>query len=108
MVIVFTFIDAMRKIFRFLVMVWLGLLAGALLLVGIAFALISVAWSLLRGRKPALVVSFQNLRQTAIGFGNRSWTGHEQAARHTPTDIVDVEAHEIRPALTRQGGSLPE
>lgn len=98
----------MLKIFRFLVMVWLGLLAGALLLVGIAFALISVAWSLLRGRKPALVLGFQNLRQTAKGFGNRPWASHEQSARHTPTDIVDVEAHEIRPALTGQGGSLRE
>ena len=98
----------MRKIFRFLVIVWLGLLAGALLLVGIAFALISVAWSLLLGRKPALVVNFQNFRQMAKGFGNRPWTGHDQSARHTPTDIVDVEAHEIRPALTRQDGSSGE
>ena len=46
----------MLKIFRFLVMVWLGLLAGALLLVGIVFVLISVVWSLLRGRKPAVVL----------------------------------------------------
>ena len=98
----------MLKIFRFLVMVWLGLLVGALLLVGIAFALISVAWSLLRGRKPALVVSFKNFRQTARGFGNRHWTGHDQSAGHPPTDIVDVEAHEVRPALTGQGGSLRE
>ena len=98
----------MLKIFRFLVMVWLGLLVGALLLVGIAFALISVAWSLLRGRKPALVVSFKNFRQTARGFGNRHWTGHDQSAGHPPTDIVDVEAHEIRPTLIRQDGSLRE
>ncbi len=98
----------MRKIFRFLVLVWLGLLAGALLLVGIAFALISVVWSLLRGRKPAVVVSFQNFRQAAKGFRNRPWTGHEQAARHTPTDIVDVEVHEVRPALPRQDGSSRE
>ena len=98
----------MLKIFRFLVMVWLGLLVGALLLVGIAFALISVAWSLLRGRKPALVVSFKNFRRMAKGFGNRHWTGHDQSAGHPPTDIVDVEAHEIRPTLIRQDGSLRE
>ena len=98
----------MLKIFRFLVMVWLGLLAGALLLVGIAFALISVAWSLLRGRKPALVVSFQNFRQTARGFGNGPWSAQKQSAHVPPTDIVDVEAHEVRPALTSQGGSLRE
>lgn len=98
----------MLKIFRFLVMVWLGLLVGALLLVGIAFALISVAWSLLRGRKPALVVSFKNFRQTARGFGNGPWNAQKQSAQVPPTDIVDVEAHEVRPALTGQGGSLRE
>ena len=93
----------MLKIFRFIVIVWLGLLMGALMLVGIAFALMSMAWSLLRGRKPAVVVVFQNLRQTAKGFGNV-----KKSAQTPPTDIVDVQAHEIRPVLPNQGGTLRE
>jgi hypothetical protein len=99
-------INAMLKIFRFIVIVWLGLLAGALMLVGIAFALISMAWSLLRGRKPAVVVVFQNLRHTAKGFRNGTWTAQKKSAQTPPTDIVDVEAHEIRPILPSQGGTL--
>ena len=98
----------MLKIFRFLVIVWFGLLAGALVLVGIAFALISIAWSLLRGRKPALVVVFQNLRQTAKGIENWTGTAQKTSALTPNADIVDVQAHEIRPVSTGQGGSLRE
>jgi len=80
------------KIFRIVLMLWLGLLAGAFLVLGIAFALLSLVWSLLRGRKPALAIRFRNFRQ-----------GH-----HAPrTDIVDVQAHEVRPLLPGHGdGSL--
>jgi hypothetical protein len=98
----------MLKIFRFIVIVWLGLLAGALMLVGFAFALISIVWSLLRGRKPTVVVVFQNLRQAAKGFGSGTWTVHKKSAQAPPTDIVDVQAHEIRSVLPSQGGTLRE
>jgi hypothetical protein len=93
----------MLKIFRFIVIVWLGLLAGALMLLGFVFALISIVWSLLRGRKPAVVVVFQNLRHTAKGFRNGTWTAQKQSHQTPPPDIVDVEAHEIRPVLPSQG-----
>jgi hypothetical protein len=98
----------MLKIFRFIVIVWLGLLMGALMLVGIAFALISMAWSLLRGRKPAVVVVFQNLRQTAKGVRNGTWAAQKKSAQTPPADIVDVQAHEIRPVLPSQGGTSRE
>lgn len=93
----------MLKIFRLIVIVWLGLLAAALMLVGVAFALVSIVWSLLRGRKPAVVLVFQNLRQVAKGFGNV-----KKSAQTPPADIVDVQAHEIRPVLPSQGGTLRE
>ncbi len=98
----------MLKIFRFLVIVWLGLLVGAVMLVGITFALLSIAWSLLRGRKPAVVVIFQNLRQTAKGFGSWTRTAQKKSAPTPHSDIVDVQAHEIRPVSIGQNGSLRE
>jgi hypothetical protein len=78
------------------------------MLVGIVFALISMAWSLLRGRKPAVVVVFQNLRQTAKGFRNGTWAAQKKSAQTPPADIVDVQVHEILPVLPSQGGTSRE
>ena len=65
------------------------------LCIGLLIALAAVIRFLLTGRKPAVVTTFSRFSQAAQQFrpaGN--WSG---SARAGGTDIVDVQAHEVRP-----------
>lgn len=98
----------MSKIFRFVVLIWLGLLALAFVLLGIIVALISAVWSLLRGKKPAMVTVFQNVRQASKGFGQGEWKARRPGVGTQADDVVDVQAHEVRPTLPGRSGSPHE
>ena len=98
----------MSKILRFLVFIWLGLLALAFVFLGLVAALVSVVWSLLRGRKPAIVTVFQNVRQSSKGFGQGTWTARGPGAGSQAPDVVDVQAHEVRPSLPGRNSSSPD
>jgi hypothetical protein len=91
-------------------LVWLGLLALAFVVLGVMVALISVVWSLLRGRKPAMVTVFQNVRQSSKVFGQGTWTtrGPGAGTGTQAADVVDVQAHEVRPSLPGRSHSSPE
>lgn len=76
----------MLKILRFLLMVWLGLLAGVLLVVGAAAGLLVALWLLLWRREPA------------VGF--RVWKERRASPDHgVASDVVDAQAHEVRAVL---------
>lgn len=64
-----------------------------ILVIGLAVALLSIAWSLVRGRKPAAVTVFRRFHQTSQQF--------RASASAQSTDIVDVQAHEVRSALKK-------
>jgi hypothetical protein len=57
-----------------------------ILFVGFVVAVLSVVWSLVRGRKPSAVTVFQRFSQTSQQFRKRG----------DATDFVDVQAHEVR------------
>jgi hypothetical protein len=95
-------------ILALVVLIWLGLLALAFVFLGLMAALVSVIWSLLRGRKPAMVTVFQNVRQASKGFGQGEWTNRRTGNGAQEADVVDVQAHEIRPSLPGRNSSSPD
>ena len=89
-------------------MALVGVFVLSFLLVGISVALVSVVWSLLRGRKPAMFTVFQYFRQASQQFSRGVWTGPTPATNARQDDIVDVQAHEVPPPLIGRDGPLPK
>lgn len=87
----------------FMALLGLGLLAGLLLALGVYTVYASLRW-LLTGRKPQVVLVWQQFRQMRQGAGMR-WgarmgqsPGAAQAARD---DVVDVEVREVHDRTPR-------
>jgi hypothetical protein len=74
------------------------------LCVGLVVVLATAIRFLLTGRKPAVFATFTRFSQAAQQYRPGSRHGQAAAARPQGDDIVDVQAHEVRPAL---GGALP-
>lgn len=79
----------------------------AVLLIGICAALLTALWSLLTGRKPAAFTTFMRFRDASRQFkaGNwqsGNWPGRAAPAAASNPDIVDVQAHEVRSAISDQ------
>lgn len=74
------------------------------LCVGLIVVLATAIRFLLTGRKPAVFSTFTQFSQAAQQYRPGGWAGQGAAARPQGDDIVDVQAHEVRPAL---GGALP-
>lgn len=104
---------ALRGLTRLLAVAVLGAVVLSLLLAGIAVALLSVLWSLLRGKRPAMFTVFQSFRQMSRQFGRgpagspQSGPAREPGGESTagPGDVVDVQAREVRPQLPKPGGA---
>lgn len=66
-------------ILRGLVRLWLFAIGAALVIlimtVALGIALLSVVWSLLRGRKPAAFTVFNQFRQASQQFRTGQWRG---------------------------------
>lgn len=84
--------NTLRALSRLLTMALLGALVLSLLALGVCAALLSVLWSLLRGRKPAMLSVFQSFRQVSRQYGRGTWA----TPAATPGEVVDVQAHEVR------------
>ena len=84
----------------------LVLLAAALVFILslLCVALLSVAVVLLKalltGRKPAFVTTFTRFRQASQQFRSGNWPGSAGTGfgRAAPSDVMDVQAHEVRNA----------
>ena len=72
----------------------LGLLLTALLAV-----VVTIVWSLLTGRKPAIFTVVSRFRQASRQFRTGGWPGNANRTPPGSADVVDVEAHEVREAL---------
>lgn len=84
---------------RGLVRLWLVALGAAvvilIMVVALGIALLSVAWSLLRGRKPAAFTVFSQFRQTSQQFKTGRWRGASKSNGLRTSDVVDVQAREM-------------
>ena len=84
----------------FMALMGLGLLAGLLVALGVYTVFASVRW-LLTGRKPQVVLVWQQFSQ--LRKGTRFGTGRGQpfAASQASDDVVDVEVREVPPNAPR-------
>jgi hypothetical protein len=79
----------------------LGLLLTALLAM-----VVTIVWSLLTGRKPAVFTAMSRFRQASQQFRKGGWPGNATSNPRAPpggADVVDVQAHEVREAIGHEG-----
>lgn len=100
-------LDLISRILRTLIklafLVFTAMFVLTVLAIGITVALLTVLWSLLTGRKPALVTNFTRFRQAAQPFAPGTWAQQATNANPVDTDIVDVQAREVPAALGTNG-----
>lgn len=89
----------LRRVFKLVLVVWVSLFALALLSLAVTAALLTVLWSLLRGRKPALFTTFTRFRQASQQFSAGGWSRQGGFAQPSAEDVVDVQANEVRPEV---------
>lgn len=89
----------LRTVIKLAFLVFTALFVITVLAIGITLALLTVLWSLLTGRKPALVTNFTRFRQAAQPFAPGAWPRQAAHDRPKDTDIVDVQAREVPAAL---------
>ncbi|QDL56221.1 hypothetical protein [Rhodoferax aquaticus] len=98
------FLSGLTRAVVKLVLVGMAAIFGLSLLVAVLVAvLVTVVWSLLTGRKPAIFTTFTRFRQAAQAFktGRASWGQRNGHAPQSAADVVDVQAHEVRPATAQ-------
>lgn len=88
----------LRGVVKVMLMALAALFALGMLCVGLLLVFVAVIRFLLTGRKPAVFTTYTRFNQAARQFRpGGSWSG---AVRPDSADIVDVQAHEVRPVPT--------
>lgn len=90
----------LRRVIKPVLVLFAALCVLAVLVIGVSVALLMVLWSLITGRKPAFMAHFSRVRTAGAAFGTASPFGRPAPSRAEPVDVVDVQAHEVRPVLT--------
>lgn len=89
----------MNALFAFLAKVLLACVLLGLLLLAACVALLSVLWSLVRGKRPAMFTVFHAFRQAARPLGQRPAAAPWTRPVTGGDDVVDVQAHEVRASV---------
>lgn len=89
----------MPQLIKLILLAVLGIVVAGFLLLGLCIALLSMLWSLVRGKKPTMFTVFQQFRQASAQFGQARWGRPTSPASAANADIVDVQAREVRPVL---------
>ena len=84
----------------FMALMGLGLLAGLLLALGLYTAFAGVRW-LLTGRKPQVVLVWQQFSQLRKGARFGAGRGQPYGSAQASDDVVDVEVREVSPNAPR-------
>ena len=84
----------------FMGLLGLGLLAGLLLALGAYTVFATLRW-LLTGRKPQVVLVWQQFSQLRQGAGWRTGSRGPSGASPSRDDVVDVEVREVQEAPPR-------
>ena len=93
----------LRTVIKLAFLAFTVLFVLTVLAIGITVALLTVLWSLLTGRKPALVANFTRFRQAAQPFAPGAWSRQAAHDKAADTDVVDVQAREVPAALGANG-----
>lgn len=84
----------------FMGLLGLGLLAGLLLALGVYTVFATLRW-LLTGRKPQVVLVWQQFSQLRKGARRGAGRGQPFGAQQANDDVVDVEVREVREQAPR-------
>ena len=90
----------------FMALVGLGLLAGLLVTLGLYTVFASVRW-LLTGRKPQVVLVWQQFSQLRKGARRAQAGGQPFGTAPANDDVVDVEVREVHEQAPRLHGRPP-
>jgi len=97
--------SVLRGTLKLTLLVFAGVMIASILLVGLTAALLALIVALLTGRKPAAWKTFVRFRQTSQQFRTGVWTGPSTQPNRSDqnvSDVVDVQAREVRSALDDQ------
>ena len=99
-----------RGVFKLALLVAALVFIASVLVAGVVVALLTALWSLLTGRKPAVVTHFMRFRQASQQFRPGGWSGQGGRAPAMSADVVDVQAHEVPDTRigTQPSGQPPE
>jgi hypothetical protein len=89
----------LRTVIKLAFLVFTALFVLTVLVIGLTAALLTVLWSLVTGRKPALFTNFTRFRQAAQPFAPGAWARPAEHASSADSDVVDVQAREVPAAL---------
>ncbi len=99
--------SVLRTLFKLVLLAAALLMIVSVLAVGVLVALLTAVWSLLSGRKPAVVTTFMRFRQTSEQFRQGAWRGHTAQPQAAAADVVDVQSREVPQTLTASDPSGP-
>lgn len=88
----------MRGLFKLLFVALMGLFALVFLVSGLVAVMVMAVLSLLTGRKPAIFSTYSAVKNFSQQFGAGAF-GSPVAQDAANDNVVDVQAHEVRPAL---------
>jgi hypothetical protein len=76
-----------------------ALLVLAVLCIGLLFAATMVIRFVVTGRRPTMTSTFGHFQHATQRFRPRPWSGQGSQGSSNSADVVDVQAHEVRPVL---------
>jgi len=91
----------MRGVLRLVLFLAAGVFALSFLVAVLGAVVLTALWSLLTGRKPAIITTFTRFRQASQQFQKFQQRGGSpmdasSSGRSMPADVVDVQAHEVQ------------
>lgn len=91
----------LRGLFKLLMLIAGAIFFLSLLVFILGAVLITIVWSLLRGRRPAVFTTVSRVHQASQHLRKGIWPGNgvPPAAANGNADVVDVQAHEVREVL---------
>lgn len=102
----------MKSVVLFIARLWLFLLFGAifvvLLAIGMVVMLVVMLWALITGRRPSAAVLFNKVVRTSQTFSGAAGPFNGGRSQMPPSDVVDVQAREVRNALEDDRSAPPK
>jgi hypothetical protein len=92
-------ISVLRGALKLILLAFAGVMITGILIVGLTAALLALMVALLTGRKPAAWQTFMRFHQTSQQFRSGTWSAPSNRSSQNSSDVVDVQAHEVRSAL---------
>jgi hypothetical protein len=98
-----TVASLLRGVFKVALIAVSALFVLAVLAMGLVFVAVTAIRFLLTGRRPTVLAAFNQFNQAAQQFRPGHWSAQGPQGQPSPSDVVDVQAHEVRPTP----GALP-